>query len=118
MKRYLFIIVTVVCALALVGCGSKKDERTMGDIITAFTDNGVNVDSEEKPLFELIGAKDGVIFKIDDEIVKIYEFETEKALREAKEENTEMMGNWPSNGKFLLESYSEKGTEIFNGIAQ
>lgn len=119
MKKFMVLFLMVIAMTMLVACGGgKKDSRTMSDIIKAYEDSGIEVDKENKPLFLLIDAVDGVMIELEDGKVKIYEYKSEKELEQAQKDYEEMMKDWPANGKFLLESYSEKGTEIFNGIIQ
>lgn len=116
MKRILILLMLSV--LTLTACGSsQKDERTIQDFISVYTAEGIEVDAEEKPLFQLVTAGDGVIFHIEGDKVAIYEYEDAKALEKAKSE-FDMMKEWPVNGKFILESDNEKAIEIFNGVTQ
>ncbi len=118
MKRLLAVMLCIV-ALALAACGgSKKDERTISTFADAFTEQGAEVDLAEKPIFQMIGAKDGVIFYMDDKKVAIYEYEDAKALESAQKDNSGVVQEWPVNGKFLLESSNEKAIEIFNRVEQ
>lgn len=111
------VMMAIMMAIMLVACGgSKKDERVLGDLIQVYVDNDIEVDETSKPYFQMIGAKDGVIFYIDSSVVKIYEYESEKKLSEAQETYKDVVKDWPVNGKFLLETSDEKAIEIFNGI--
>lgn len=119
MKKITGLMAVVMLAVMLAACGgSKKDGRVLGDIIQVYADNDIEVDENDKPYFQMIGAKDGVIFYIDTSVVKIYEYESEKSLSEAQETYKDVVKDWPVNGKFLLETSSEKAIEIFNGIEQ
>ena len=64
----------------------------------------------------MIGASDGVIFYIDNKVVKIYEYKDIKALSDTQKQYGELMETWTTNGKFILETSSEKATEIFAGV--
>lgn len=102
----LFILVITLTLLA--GCGN--DSVTLDTYISAFEEQGIVVDKNEKPLFGMIGAKDGVIFYIDNEKVAIYEYEKESNLNDSG-------FNFDSvNGRFGLESRNAKAKEIFNSI--
>lgn len=83
--------------------------------VEAFTNEGIEIDKNEKPLFSMIGAKDGIIFYVENQPVKIYEFDSEKAMEEA-EETLPAMKDWGRNGLFLLETSNEKSKEIFNNV--
>ena len=112
------LLVGIVAVLAFSGCKKEevKDERTLSDIVKAYTDEGIEVDLNEKPFYDMIGAKDGVIFKVDNSSVKIYEYASISDLNKAVKEN-EMMKDWPTKGKFVLESSKDKAIEIFNTLS-
>ncbi|MGL5437529.1 MAG: hypothetical protein ACRDBO_19445 [Lachnospiraceae bacterium] len=118
MKK-LFILMLSIIAMTQVACGgSKKDERTISTFANAFVEQSVDVNLEEKPFFQMVGAKDGVIFYMDDKKVAIYEYEDAKALGAAQKEYSGTVQGWPANGKFLMESSNEKAKEIFDGVKQ
>lgn len=115
-KNVILAVVLLVVSVSLLGCsGGKKDSRTLDDFIKAYTDQDIAVDKEERPLFSMIGASDGVIFKMDDKVVKIYSYKSVKDLEKA-EKDFEIIKDWPTNGRFLLETSSEEATNIFNDI--
>lgn len=93
----------------------NSDPRTMEEFVQKFKDNGYEVNLDEKPLYMMIGASDGVIFYIDNKVVKIYKYSSEESYNEAK--NTySMLENWEKNGLFIIETNSEKAKEIFKEI--
>lgn len=94
---------------------SSKSKLTLDSFKQAYENEGVTVDSNEKPLYDMIKAKDGVIFYQDQKPVKIYEFESENAIKEAKK-NNEFIKEWPENGNFILETSNERAIEIFNSV--
>ena len=113
MKK-LFIL--FFATLFLAACGdSAESNLTMDSFTQAFEAEGITVDSAEKPMFEMINAKDGVIFYNEQNPVKIYQFESSKELDAAKEANA-FMKEWPTNGNFAIETSDEKAIEIFNGV--
>ncbi|MBB6670282.1 hypothetical protein [Cohnella nanjingensis] len=119
MKRSLVFIMLVAFSVVLFGCSSSKNEKsdvTLDRVIQAYVDQGITVDSNEKPMFQLIGAKDGVIFDIDGQKVAIYEYDSAKSLKKARADAKIIKDDWPVNGKFLLESSNSKAKEIFNGV--
>lgn len=109
---YLFIV-----CLLLVGCSSAAEESnlSMDSFIKAFESKGIEVDPEEKPMFSMIGAKDGVIFYNDGNPVKIYEFENKEAITKA-EEALPAVKDWERNGLFVLESSHTPSKEIFESV--
>lgn len=119
MKRRITILLLVgmIAILAFSGCKKEeaKDDRTLSDIMKAYTDEGIEVDLNEKPFYAMIGATDGVIFYVDNSPVKIYEYASVSDLNKALKEN-EMMKDWPTKGKFILESSEDKAIEIFNTL--
>jgi uncharacterized lipoprotein YehR (DUF1307 family) len=114
-NNVILAVVLLVVSVSLLGCGGKKDSRTLDDFIKAYTDQDVAVDKEEKPIFSMIGAADGVIFKMDDNVVKIYEYASVKELEKA-EKDFEIIKDWPTNGRFLLETNSDEATKIFTDM--
>lgn len=87
----------------------------MEQVTKAYADQGIEVNKEEKPLFQMIGAKDGVIFYIDSSPVKIYEYESIKDL-DTKKKDFSLIEKMHQNKQFVLESKNEKAIEIFNKI--
>lgn len=108
------LLLAVMCCVS--ACGKKTDTRTVEDIIKAYTDKGLKSEIEEQPFASLIGAVDGAVFYMEDEIVKLYQYETEEALEEAIKADETLMKDWPVNGRFVLETKSDKAKEIFEEI--
>ena len=118
MKRTLFLLTLMV--LVIAGCSSSdsssgESQLTLQDFIKAYQDQGVEVDPSEKPLFEMLGAKDGVIFYMENSPVKIYEFDSVKSLKKAVSEDG-MIKDWPQNGRFLLETKKQEAIQIFENV--
>lgn len=110
------LLLLFFATLFLVACGASDDSNiTMDSFKQAFENEGITVDTAEKPLFQMINAKDGVIFYNQENVVKIYQFESSKDLKAAKDANTFMI-DWPENGLFTLETSDSKAIEIFNGV--
>ena len=114
MRKLLYLL--VICSV-LMGCSSsgEKSDVSMDSFVKAFESEGVKANTEEKPMFSLIGAKDGIMFYNDDQPVKIYEFEDEKAISEA-EKTLPAMKDWDKNGLFVLETSHDKSKEIFKSV--
>lgn len=102
----------------LVACGSdaSNDDRTLEDMIQVYENEGIEIDRAEKPIFEMIEARDGIIFKMDGNKVAIYEYDSTKALNDAKEKYDLMMDGNLDNGRFSLETNNEQAKEIFTSI--
>lgn len=116
MKKIMLLVIVSLLSL-VIGCSNEKEASslTLDNFIEAYTSQGIEVDKNEKPLFEMIEATDGVVFYYDNSPVKIYEFESVKKLNKAKEEN-EVIKDFVSNGKFLLETKKQEAVEIFNSV--
>ncbi|KYG88988.1 hypothetical protein A0U40_13245 [[Bacillus] sp. KCTC 13219] len=112
MKKIILLFLTV---LFLTACGGNESSLTMNDFKEAFEKEGIPVDLEEKPMYQMINAKDGVIFHNDVKVVKIYQFHSSEDIKEAKK-TYDFMEDWPENGLFVLETNDEKSVEIFNSV--
>ena len=115
-KSLISILLSIVIVVSLVGCSSKKDERTMDDFIKAFSNEGIKVDEEMTTLYQIIGASNGVNFISDDKIA-VYEYNSVKELEKLKKSNG-LIKKWESNGRFLLESTNKEAIDIFNSVKQ
>lgn len=117
MKK-VFGVIMLSLVLVLSACSSNsgaKDERLLKDFIDAFVAAGVEVDPNEKPMFQAVGAKDGVIFYLDNAKVAIYEFESASELQKNKKEN-KLLSDWQENGKFLIETNKDEALKIFKDV--
>ena len=111
-----FIFLVVMSFVLISGLPSSQaptDERTLETFKNAYKEAGIILKNEDVPLYKLIGAKNGMIFYMYGQKVAIYEFETEKALK-----GKTLISNWPSNGKFALETSNEEAIAIFNSVAK
>lgn len=88
---------------------------SLNDYIEAYKKLGVTVDPNEQPLFQIINAKAGVIFYMDNNKVAIYEYASEADLDKAISDN-ESIKAWPRSGNFLLETSNSKATETFKSV--
>ncbi|GIN86894.1 hypothetical protein J6TS2_32800 [Heyndrickxia sporothermodurans] len=111
------IVLVLLFLFALAGCASdnEKSNLSMDSFVKAFEDKGIKVDKKEKPMFDLIGAKDGIIFYNGDNVVKVYEFSSKKEMDKA-EEALPAAKDWEKNGLFMLETNDEKSQEIFKNV--
>lgn len=110
MKKIISILFLVSL---LVGCGSSPNV-SLSDYETAFVNEGLIVE-EEKPLFGMIGAKDGFILYQDGQKVAVYEFANEKDIKKA-EDSMPAIKDWVRNGTFVIETSSEEAKKIFNNV--
>jgi len=111
------VIGLLLLLLVVVGCSSSNGEKDLSlqDFIQAFQDQGVEVDLNEKPFFQMIGAKDGIIFYMENSPVKVYEFDSVKNLKKVQSED-DMIKDWPTNGRFLLETRKQEAIQIFENV--
>ena len=121
MKKILYLL-SIGLMIMLLGCGSTAATKTstsktlkMADFIQAYTDAGVKVDTNEKQEFSVISATDGVIFYMNSNPVKIYEYASKKELDKA-EKDFDLMKDWPVSGLFVLETNEDKAKEIFKSV--
>lgn len=117
MKKIIEVLIIMAMAVTLVACGEKKDERTMEDFIAAFEANGIEVNlNENKPLYQMVGADDGILFFVDDNVVRIYQYDKLKYLKEAQKTYESTVHDMPVNGNFMLDTSYEEAITIFNAI--
>lgn len=118
MKKFMFLITIVAVLVTLTACGSGSEEKsvTLHQMIKAYQDAGIEVNPEEKPMFQMVKANDGVIFYIDKDKVALYEYSSEKEASEAKEEYADIMKDWPQKGTLILESKNDQALQIFNSL--
>ncbi len=91
------------------------DARTMEEFVQKFKDNDYEIDLNEKPIYAMIGASDGIIFYIDNSPVKIYKYSSEESYDKAKKDYS-FLKECKKNGLFILETNSKKAEEIFEQI--
>lgn len=129
--KYIFIIILlVVLVFALKAWISNNKSQTqtqtqaskltMSDVISRFEEEGLKIEiSEDKPLFQLIGAKDGIMLYIDNNLVKLYEYENEKKYKEALQDSTKdiyMLKSMPCKELIVLDTKYQKIIDIFNSL--
>lgn len=119
MKKFIYLLLCLTIALTVAGCGSTSTSTgktlKMADFTQAYTDAGVKVDTNEKQAFSMVYAKDGVIFYMDNDPVKIYEYSSTKELDKAKKDFV-FVNDWLVNGLFALETDNDKAKEIFKNV--
>lgn len=130
MKKFWSGLLIVCLLLVFSGCSTSNeaDALTMDKFIEAFNNSGEEIsskatsdakdiiDKENKPMYQMIGAADGVIFYLGNNPVKIYEYETVKKMKKAKDEFSPNMDDYPAKGRFVLETRNERAKEIFNSV--
>ena len=116
MKKIIDLLSLTLILFTLFGCGATFKNLKMSDFQQAFKASGVNVSTNLKPDYALIGAKDGIMFYMNNSPVKIYEFASKDALNTAEKNHSKIMSGWPINGLFVLETNEAKAKEIFNGV--
>ena len=114
MKKIMYLL-SIGLLTVLVGCGPAGPK--MADFTQAYKDAGATVETE-KQAYSMVGAKDGVMFYMDTNPVKIYEFASTEELDKAQKDFA-FIKDWPINGLFALEtneSNESKAEEIFNSV--
>lgn len=114
MFKKIFSVILVVSLICFAGCGDKNSDLTIDDFISVFSENGIPVDEDNKPFYNLIGASDGITFEHENKVV-IYVYDSVKSLNKAKEDYA-FTKAWPSNGRFLLETENQDVIDIFNSV--
>lgn len=111
-KVLLFMLIFVVL---LTGCSGKKDTRDLAYVENYFKENVSSFSvAENKPFFQMIGAYDGTMMKVDNEPVKVYKFASEKAYKEALEQYG-ILKDMPKNGLLVLDcGDNEIAVKLFN----
>lgn len=121
MKKKMLALFGAACLiLCLAACGGNKAADIMLDDVTAAiqtVDSSFSWD-EEKPYFEMIGAKDGWMGYIDGSPVKLYEYESKSQYDKAIETYGDLIQNWPKAGNFVLECQNEAVVTAFEDLAK
>jgi len=119
MKKFLMLVMLLVVTLA--GCSNETKEQEVGftlkSAVRAFENEGALIDLNKRPMYDLVNAKDGVIFYHDNELVKLYEFESEAAYEKGVEELS-ILGTFPKRELVVIETNSGKCIEIFNNASE
>lgn len=95
---------------------AETDRRNLETFKQAFIDAGFSIERESEPIFSMIGASDGTMFYINDQVVKIYQYESEDDLKSSQEEYSDIVSDFLANGCFLLETSSEDAIKVFNSV--
>jgi hypothetical protein len=112
MKKLMFYV--LLFTILLTGCSGGKDTRDLAYVENYFKENEINiVVKEDKPYFQMIGAYDGVMIEFDKDPVKIYQFASEKAYKEALEQYG-ILKDMPKNGLLVLDGSNETAIKLFN----
>ena len=121
MKKILALFLACfLCLCMLCGCSEKEPNVTLEDVTKAIqtVDSSFAFDTEEKPHFEMIGAKDGWMGYIDGSPVKLYEYESKSQYDKAIETYGDLIQNWPKAGNFVLECQNEAVVTAFEDLAK
>lgn len=111
MKKVIMCMILVSVMLLAIGCGGEsKSSLTLDSFKSAYEAEEIDITEEEQPLFSAIGAVDGIMFYIDNEKVAIYEYDSNKDLKDSEFEFDSV------NGKFGLESKNEQAKTIFDSV--
>ena len=100
----------------LTGCSQKIYPSDFGftlrSALRLFEEQGIDTNPAERPLFETINARNGAIFYVDEELVRIYEFTNEEDFKKGVKDLT-ILRTFPKRELLVIETLSEKAIEIF-----
>lgn len=114
---WILLVSLSMAACSSINRNSNEKELTLDIIKQAYTDNGYSV-TDEKPMFQMIKASNGIIFYATDGTpVKIYEYKSVKEIENFKKE-IPLLENFKQNGRFLLEASDSDIIEIFESIGK
>jgi hypothetical protein len=112
MKTKRIVALFVILSVFLTACSSKF---TLQKAIKEYQKYGVEVSEKQKPYYQMVGAKDGVMFYMGGYVVKLYEFASEadyqKGLKILK-----AMKKYPKKDLVVLDTDSKGAKEVFNKI--
>ena len=122
MKKIISLLLVVVVCFSISACRVESENSpTLEDVIQQFEKaTGETYDREEKPIFSMIGAEDGIIFYFSDSNrpIKLYEFKDKSAYTEAKDSFGDTgIADWPNIGMVVLETSNGDALEVFDAIA-
>ncbi len=134
-KKSLLVVCLLICiSVGITACSAKNeiakptkskenisenvtDKITLDGIKSEFKDKGYDV-GDEKPMFDMIKASDGIMFyTVDGKPVKIYEYKSEEEIESLKKD-IEIINNLEQNGRFLIETSHSESKEIFLSIGK
>lgn len=116
-KRVCLSLLAGLLLLGLTACSRQEtDSRTLDHFADAFREAGLSIEEAGEPLFAEIGATAGAVYKIGEETVKVYMYESEEALEKAKKDFASTVKDFEQNGRFLLETTHEKAKEVFRNV--
>ena len=127
---FLCLIAIIMC-LCLTGCNKndsnsetkssstpaqvKEKDLTIEDVLSEFKKQGITVDLESKPYYELIEATNGEMFYLNNEVVKLYEYESREDYNNAVEKYITLK-DMPHKGLVVLDTNSQKALDIFQSL--
>jgi hypothetical protein len=87
-------------------------EMTFEDIIEVYKAEGVEVDLEDKPLFNTYGSINAVVFYVERVPTYFYEYICEEMVSDC----TEQMEFCRTFGRFAIKTYGDRAKEIFDSL--
>jgi len=97
----------------------QTDTRNLQIFMDAYRDAGHTLTNVDIPSFHLIGATVGIMFYINNHVVKIYGFQNEIVLDATIKDNpflSPIAYTMARNGRFLAESSNNSLLTIFNAV--
>lgn len=119
-KKTLLWLCVILCLL-FTACGEKTPQVniTIDDITAAVQTVDPAFVFDDKPLYQLIGAKDGWMGYVNGEnrsVVKVYQYEDDKAYQQALKDYEDVLSPMPKVGNFVLECSNEDVLNAFSNI--
>lgn len=116
-KRLAIGLLAGLLLLAMAGCSNKEtDSRTPGSLHQGLRGRGAFRGGRHRASVRRRRRHRGTMFKIGDETVKIYMYESEEALEKAQKDYASTVKDFKRNGRFLLETTNQKAQDIFNKV--
>ena len=132
-KSVLALSLCVATFFSLTACGTSGEStggNTTSDSSQVVEDNStITIDgirsaiqlydpdfdfNADKPMFSVIGAEDGWMgYTSDGSVVKVYQYAGEEEYDSAKASYESIIGDWPENGGFVLETNDEAVKIVF-----
>lgn len=120
MKKFLLIFLGAAL-FVMTACANETKPLENGfnlqSAIRAFQKEGIEIDFEKRPLYELVNARDGVIFYYDDEVVRLYEFENETTYQKGID-HLSILQIFPKRELVVIETHSQKAIDLFRSCPE
>ncbi len=84
--RFVIYFVCAVLILGMAGCSAGQVEKPkLESLKQAYKDEGFEVGDNETLAYEMLNAKAGIKFKLNGELIELYEYDTNNLVGDAAE---------------------------------